>query len=359
MKQQPIVMIMAGGKGERFWPKSTESKPKQLQKIYSNKTLIEETIERALSITSKDKIFIGCNKELKKEIQKVIKISDKQFIVEPFGKNTAAIVALFSIIAQERYPNHIHVILSADHYISPLQEFKKTLTKAIEIAEEGYLVTCGITPTRPEIGYGYIQKGNSIKNGSYEVQKFHEKPELAKALEYVKQGFYWNSGIFIWKGNVIIKEFETYAKDIFEPIKNSYKSFKNLTEAFQKIPELPIDIAIMEKAKKIAVVEASFIWDDIGSWLSLERIHTKDSSKMDEYQNIVIIPKKADFFSYESHNNIVSIESNKLLALLGVENLVIVETENVFFIAKKDQIHDIKNMLKSIKEIPALHKYIK
>ncbi|GIX43016.1 MAG: mannose-1-phosphate guanylyltransferase [Leptospiraceae bacterium] len=358
-KNEPIILIMAGGKGERFWPKSTETKPKQLQKIYSDKTLLEETIDRAKALTSKENIYIGCNKELKKAIQKELKIKDKQFIIEPFGRNTAPIVALASLILEDKYPDRIHIVLSADHFISPINEFKKTIQKAIHLAEEGYLVTCGIIPTRPEIGYGYIQKGDVINENGYKVLKFHEKPDMSKALEYIKKGFYWNSGIFIWKGKRILEEFEKNALEILNPIKQSYKSSSKLKNAFEVIPELPIDIAIMEKAQQIAVVEASFIWDDVGSWLSLERIYLKDSDKVDDKQNIILIPKKADFFAYDSYNNILSMESNKLFALLGIENMVIVETEKVFFLAKKDKLNDIKNMLKSLKENPTLHKYIK
>jgi mannose-1-phosphate guanylyltransferase len=356
---QPIVLIMAGGKGERFWPKSTETKPKQLQKIYSNKTLLQETIERAKSITSKEYIFIGCNKELKKAIQKELSIKDKQFIIEPFGKNTAPIVALSSLILEEKFPDNIHIVLSADHYISPIHEFKKTLQKAIELAQEDYLVTCGIIPTRPEIGYGYIQKGESINEKSYKVLKFHEKPDISKALEYIKKGFYWNSGIFIWKGKRILEEFEKNAPEILNPIKENYHSSKKLKEAFEVIPEVPIDIAIMEKAQNIAVIESSFIWDDVGSWLSLERIYLNDPEKCDDKQNILLIPKKADFLGYESFNNILLTESDKFYALLGIENMVIVETEKVIFIAKKEKLNDIKNMLKNIKANPTLHKYTK
>ncbi|MCS7204490.1 MAG: sugar phosphate nucleotidyltransferase [Leptospiraceae bacterium] len=355
----PIVVIMAGGKGERFWPKSTESKPKQLQKIYSHKTLLEETLQRAYSLTEKELVFIGCNKELKKAIQKELGLKDKQFIVEPFGKNTAPIVALSSLILEEKYPDRVHVVLSADHYIYPLNEFKKTIQKAIELAKQNYLVTCGIIPTRPEIGYGYIQKGNSIQELGYYVTKFHEKPEISKALEYVKKGFYWNSGIFIWKGKKIIEAFEQYAGEILQPIREGYKSASKLQKAFESIPELPIDIAIMEKAKDVAVVESSFVWDDVGSWLSLERIYQNDKDKTDDKQNILLLPKKAHHLMFDSHNNIVSVETPKFIAFLGMENVVIVETEKVLFVAKKDRLSDIKNLIKEIKQNPTLHPFIK
>ena len=356
---EPLVLIMAGGKGERFWPKSTESKPKQLQKIYSNKTLLEETIDRAKTLTSIENIFIGCNNDLKKAIQKELKIKDKQFIVEPFGRNTAPIVALSSLILEEKFPDRVHVVLSADHYISSISEFKKNLQKAIELAKEGYLVTCGVVPTRPEIGYGYIQKGDAINEYGYKVLKFHEKPDISKALEYVRKGFYWNSGIFIWKGKRILEEFEKNAPDILNPLKESYQSQKKLKMAFETIPELPIDIAIMEKAEQIAVVESSFVWDDVGSWLSLERIYLKDANIVDDKNNIRLLSKKANFVGYDSFHNILSTESEKLYALLGIDNMVIVETDKVLFVAKKDKLNDIKNMLKLLKENPTLHKYIK
>lgn len=360
MKNNPniIVLIMAGGKGERFWPKSTEKKPKQLQKIYSHKTLLEETYERAKLITDIKKIFIGCNEELKKQIIKSSKIKKTQFVIEPIGRNTAPIIALATLQLEEKYKNAIYVVLSADHYISPKEEFQKTIKKAIQIAEKGYLVTCGVIPSRPEIGYGYIQKGQAIEENIYEVNQFHEKPELSKALEYIKKGFYWNSGIFIWSGNSIIQEFEKNAPEIWNPIKENYKKYSNLKEVFPSIPDKPIDIAIMEKAKKIAVVESSFVWDDVGTWLSLERIYNSNPQYTDEKQNIILIPKKANFYSSDSFSNIISGESEKLFSLLGVENLIIVETKDVIFISRKDKIDSIKTMLKEMKSNENLKKYL-
>ncbi len=357
-KTHIIVLILAGGKGERLWPKSTENKPKQLQKIYSSKSLLEETYIRARLITDTKKIYIGCNEYLKKEIVKSMKISKSQFIVEPVGRNTAPIIALATLNLEEQYENTIYVILSADHYIYPLEDFKKTIENAIEIAKQGYLVTCGIIPSRPEIGYGYIQKGNKIDENVYEVIQFHEKPELSRALEYLKKGFYWNSGIFIWKGTAILEEFEKNAPEILNPIKENYKKPKQLKQIFPEIPNQPIDIAIMEKAKKIAVVESSFIWDDVGTWLSLERIYQSQKSSLDDKQNIMIIPKKANFFSFESFNNIVLGESEKLYALLGIENCIFVETNDVFFIANKSKLDAIKSMLKNINDHPNLKKYL-
>ncbi|MFN3604518.1 MAG: mannose-1-phosphate guanylyltransferase [Leptonema sp. (in: bacteria)] len=353
-----VVLIMAGGKGERFWPKSTENKPKQLQKIYSSKTLLEETYERAKLITDSKKIYIGCNEALKKQILKFTKIHKDQFIVEPIGRNTAPIIALATLVLEEKYPNAVYVVLSADHYISPIDEFKKTIETAIQVAEKDYLVTCGVVPSRPEIGYGYIQKGQRIEDHVYEVTQFHEKPELPKALEYLKKGFYWNSGIFIWTGSAIRNEFEKNAKEIWDPIKDNFKNPTQLKKVFPTIPDKPIDIAIMEKANKIAVVESTFVWDDVGTWLSLERIYNSQKQFQDEKQNITILSKKADFYSYESFNNIIVGESEKLFSLLGVENCILVETKDVIFLAKKDKIDSIKNMLKEIKNYPHLLKYL-
>lgn len=357
-KTNILVLIMAGGKGERFWPLSTEIKPKQLQKIYSSKSLLEETYIRAKLLTDPKKIYIGCNETLRKEILKSTKIPKSQFIVEPIGRNTAPIIALSTLILEEKYKNTIYIVLSADHYISPLEEFQKTLHNAIRIAEQGYLVTCGVVPSRPEIGYGYIQKGNRIDENVYEVTQFHEKPEFSRALEYLKKGFYWNSGIFLWQGSAILREFEKNAPEILNPIRENYRKFNQLKQIFSQIPDKPIDIAIMEKAKKIAVVEASFVWDDVGTWLSLERIYSFQKQCMDDKQNIHILPKKANFFSYESFNNIIVGESEKLYSLLGIENCIFAETKDVFFIANKNKIDSIKLMLKELRNHSHLKKYL-
>jgi len=352
---KPVVLIMAGGKGERFWPRSREKCPKQLQKVYSDKTLLEETYFRAQKITDKNLIFIGCNASLKKAIIKTHKISPDNFIIEPEGRNTAPIIALFTLIIENRLPGRVHVILSADHFITPVTEFKKTINKAVQTAENGYLVTLGIKPSRPETGYGYIAAGKaSGKRDFYDIKSFIEKPDLKKALSYIrKRNFFWNSGMFIWKSATIIEEFYAHAPDIICPIEDAYKSPARLKKTFKNIPRNPVDTAIMEKSGKVAMVPASFNWDDVGSWLSLERI-----AKSDKQGNIFLEKdKKSIIFQRDSSGNTV-LSSNRPITMLGVKDLVIVDEGDLLFVSSKEEIAKIKELISDIRKNPALQKFL-
>ncbi|MDH5655734.1 MAG: sugar phosphate nucleotidyltransferase [Spirochaetia bacterium] len=354
---RPVVLILAGGKGERFWPRSRERTPKQLQKVYSSKTLLEETLIRAKKVTSISRIYIGCNEGLKKSILATHKgLSDKNFIIEPEGKNTAPIIALASLQLEKMHPGAVHIILSADHYISPLSEFKKTIDRAVKAAEEGFLVTIGIRPTRPEMGYGYIESSGS-KDGLYSnISSFREKPGLSVAVEYLESGrHYWNAGIFIWSGKTILQEFENHAKHIIEPVRNALqKKGKNAIAAvFRGLKSEPVDIAIMEKSRKIVMVPASFTWDDVGSWLSLERICSHD-----DHDNVFIAgTAKSSLFTRNSTGNIVS-SSTGLVALLGVNDLVIVEDGDVIMISTKEKFSEIKELIAEVRKNPSLQKYL-
>ncbi|WCL51403.1 mannose-1-phosphate guanylyltransferase [Leptospira sp. GIMC2001] len=342
---------MAGGKGERFWPRSRTNTPKQLRKVYSNKTLLRETIDRALTLTSLDRIFIGTNAVLKKAILEQEKsFPEKNFIIEPEGKNTAPIIALASLHFQKLFNDPVQVVLSADAFIEPAKEFTKTVKIAIGEASNN-LVLLGIKPNRPEIGYGYIATGKA-QGSALEVKEFVEKPDIKTAGKYIKKpNFYWNPGIFVWKTSMILDEFRKYCPEIIGPLERGFpfKNLGGLGEAFRLIPSLPVDIAIMEKSKSIAMVPASFQWDDVGSWLSLERI-LPSSKEGNQHQGKETV--------YYNSKGIVSSVRKDLVAFLGVENLVVVEEEDVLFVSSKDGLNDIKSMLAQMKKNRSLQKYL-
>ncbi|MDX1960766.1 MAG: mannose-1-phosphate guanylyltransferase [Leptospiraceae bacterium] len=352
MNEKPVVLIMAGGKGERFWPRSRESTPKQLQKVYSNKTLLKETIDRALTITSLDRIYIGTNPNLKKSILKSEpKFPKTNFILEPEAKNTAPIVALASLYFKKKYGNPIQVVLSADAYIHPIKEFTKNLQEAIRTAKTGNLVLLGVKPTRPETGYGYIATGKMGIN-ALKVQAFYEKPDLKLAMKYFKKkNFYWNPGIFIWQTNSILQEFERYSPYILKPIQTAFqsKSALSIPNAFKQIPSEAIDTAIMEKTSSILMVKTSFNWDDVGSWLSLERVLVGDKN-----QNFHIGNKS---FHYSSTGNISSVQK-ELIVFLGTKDLVVVEEDDLLFVASKSGISEIKKLIAELRKNKDLQKYL-
>ncbi len=350
-KEKPVVLIMAGGKGERFWPRSRTSTPKQLQKVYSNKTLLKETIDRALTLTSLNRIFIGTNASLKKSIlQQEKSFPEKNFILEPEGKNTAPIVALASLYFKEKFGNVTQIVLSADAFINPISEFTKTLKTAMLEAEDN-LVLLGIKPVRPETGYGYIGTGKPTKYGM-EVKGFFEKPDYKVALKYLKRkNFYWNPGIFIWKTDVILGEFAKHAPYILSPLKNKFPfaNFGELSAAFKLLPSEAIDTAIMEKSSLIRMVKASFDWDDVGSWLSLERVLKGDNNGNHHTGKGV--------YHFNAKGNISSTKK-ELVTFLGVEDLIVVEEEDVLFISSKTGIKDIKLLLSDLKKNRSLQKYL-
>lgn len=349
--EKPVVLIMAGGKGERFWPTSRISSPKQLQKVYSSKTLLRETLDRALTLTSPDRIYIGTNASLKKEILKQEKsFPEKNFIIEPEGKNTAPIVALASLHFKAKYGNPVQIVLSADAFIEPVKEFTKTIQNAILEADEN-LVLLGVRPNRPETGYGYLSAGKP-SNAGFQVKAFFEKPEHKLAMKYIKKpNFYWNPGIFIWKTDIILSEFEKHAPYIYGPLKSAFpfKNFGDLTTVFKILPSEAIDTAIMEKSNRIRMVKALFSWDDVGSWLSLERVLPGDKNKNHH--------KGKEVHYFNSKGNISSVKKD-FIAFLGVNDLILVEEDDVILITSKASVGEIKKMIAELGKNRSLQKYL-
>lgn len=350
-KELPVVMIMAGGKGERFWPRSRTNSPKQLQKVYSNKTLLRETIDRALTITTLDRIFIGTNASLKNEIlKKDPKFPSNNFIIEPEGKNTAPIIALSALHFQKKFGNPNLIVLSADAFIDPIKGFTKTIEKALTETEHG-MVLLGVKPNRPEIGYGYIATGKSTNVG-YSVKAFYEKPDIKTALKYIKKAnFYWNPGIFLFRVETILEEFKSHAPHLLNPLQSGFpfKNFGDLKQAFQVLPSEAIDTAIMEKSSRIRMVEAEFNWDDVGSWISLERILPGDTNK-NHHQG-------KEVFYHKASGNISSVQK-ELIAFLGVDDLIVVEEPDILMVTSREGVNDIKNMLSNIRKNKVLQKYL-
>jgi mannose-1-phosphate guanylyltransferase len=350
--EKPVVLILAGGKGERFWPRSRETSPKQLQKVYSNKTLLRETIDRALTITDISRVYIGTNQFLKKAILKIeSKFPKDNFIIEPEGKNTAPIIALASLYFERVYGDPIQIVLSADAYVNPISAFTENIYDAIQLASES-LVLLGASPTRPETGYGYISVGSKVGNG-FKVKSFHEKPDLKNAVKFLKKkNFFWNPGIFVWKNSVILSEFDNYAPYILNPLKKSFPFSKKeqLESVFKQLPGEAVDTAIMEKSTKILMVKTDFQWDDVGSWLSLERVLEGDT------QNNFHVGKKS--YHFKSGGNI-SLSKKEMVVFLGVHDLILVEEDDVILVSSKKGITDIKLLLAEFKKNKDLQKYLK
>lgn len=339
---KPIVMIMAGGSGTRLWPISRKKNPKQLIRLYSKNSLIEETIKRAKQLTLLENIIIGTNASLKKKIQKKIKyLKDSNFLVEPVARNTAPIIAFFiSWLKEKGISNSTDIlILSADHYIYPVNQWIQLIKESQEFL--GERIWCfGIKPTRSETGYGYIEIGEKFdfKNGN-QIKAFHEKPKQAKAEEYISSDkFLWNSGMFLAKLKSFEHEFMEHAPQMYKLANQCALSKKNTKKYFPKMDSIPFDIAIMEKTLNAGVLLSDFIWDDVGSYESLSRIW-----KPDENENYIM-----EFVKYESIDstgNIILSDTKKIkLALNGIKNSLIVINKDILFISSRSDPDGVKKM---------------
>ena len=281
------IVIMAGGKGERFWPKSRTNLPKQFLSLTNDgKSMIQHTVERVKKLVDIENVYVVTNEMYKNLVlENIPDIPKENIIIEPVAKNTAPCIGLAAMHIAKKDINSKMIILPSDHLIKFNEIFIDTLKTTLNVVEKGdNLVTIGITPNYPETGYGYINftKGENFKDSAnvYEVLRFVEKPNLEKAKEYLTSGQYlWNSGMFVWKASTILKNFKEYLPEIYEGLQkigesiNTEKYEEVLKKEFFNFPSESIDYGIMEKAKNIYVIPGNFGWDDVGSWLSLERIN--------------------------------------------------------------------------------------
>lgn len=345
-------VIMAGGKGERFWPKSRTHLPKQFLNISGNKSMIQQSIARLEKLIDIDQIFVVTNGLYAELIKAQIPhLPANNIIIEPIGRNTAPCIGLASIIIEERFPDSTMIVIPSDHIIENEEGFITILKTAVEVAQDNSnLVTLGITPTYPETGYGYIESSSSYTTINeldvYKVNNFVEKPDLEKAQTYLDAGnFYWNSGIFVWKVSVIrsyIQKLMPDMHDVLETMKATFGTKQRedtINSEFHKMPDQSIDYGIMEKVDNIYMIPCVLGWDDVGSWTALDRI-----SELDENGNVI----KGNILNLDTKRCII--ESNgKLIATLGIEDLIIVDTEDVTLICTKDKAQEVKMLLKELR----------
>ena len=345
-------LIMAGGSGERFWPLSTKQKPKQLLKIFSDKSLIRLAYERVLPLVDKDQIFIATNEiqvpALKEDLKE---LDDSRIIIEPAFRDTAAAIAYGSTMISKYYENPTVVVLASDHLISDGDEFRKVIKIAEEEANSGNIVTLGIKPTYPETGYGYIAVNESDLNVPTNSLGFREKPKYEIAKEYFESGKYlWNSGMFIFKYSTIMEALEKYSPNHYETI-NAIKTLFDSNEGiitanivkdkFMNFEKKSIDFAVMEHASNIMVIPSEFGWNDVGNYLAFEELFAKD-----ENDNVV---RNVKCISVDSNNNIIVSDGNyQTVSLLGVKDMIIAVTKDNILICRKEDNQRIKEIIKQI-----------
>ncbi len=339
-----IAVIMAGGSGTRFWPLSRNNNPKQFLKLFNNKSMIRLTYERLLNLVSPEDIFVVTTQaQVALTMEHLPELSITQIIIEPCGMNTAPCIALSSIYLSKLYDiDEICYILPADHYIPDSKLFSETLQQAIEPASQNSLLSFGINPEYPATGYGYIEVDNAAQGNAFHVKQFKEKPDYQTAVKFLKSGnFYWNSGMFCWKLSAIINNFEIHCKDILDVARLVLEEIdiEKQTTIYKTISKLPIDIAIMEKSDSVKVIPAKFQWSDVGNWYSLSNLMEKDTDN--------------NYFQNEGcaiNANNVSVFSEKFVSIIGLQDIVLVETPDSILLTTNNQSETVKETVEYLKK---------
>ena len=349
MKVVPIVL--SGGSGTRLWPLSRKQYPKQYLALAGDNTMLQETILRLNGLDNLTDPIIVCNAEhrfLVAEQCQQIDIIDPIILLEPVGRNTAPAIAAAALQSLKEIDNSILLVLSADHVIKDVGAFHKAINIAYKQAKDGKLATFGVVPTDANIGYGYIKSSKENIDGAYKVEDFVEKPDLETAESYLLQGnYFWNSGMFMFQANTLIDGLTIYSPDIVKAVNNAVNNavqdfdFIRLEkQAFESSPSDSIDYALMEKSDNVVVVPLDSGWNDIGSWSALYDIGTKDSNG-----NVI----QGDVFTEETTNTYIN-ANHHMVATIGVQDLVIVDTPNATLISTKDKAQDVKKIVEQLQQ---------
>lgn len=348
-KSKFFVVVLAGGKGERFWPKSRTDFPKQFVSLFGKDSLIQQTYKRINKIITINNQYFVIPQNLVTILKKQIPVKNKNIIIEPMGRNTAPAIALAAIYLEKISPDATMIVLPADHLIEQEEKFFDCVKTAYDIAQKDELVTFGIPPSSPDTGYGYIKVGKRYKvKGkiqSFYGKRFVEKPNLKLAQKYLKaKTYFWNSGMFVWKVSAILEAVKKCLPELYDVLKyfqnfiGTSKEQKLLKKIYEKAPATSIDYAVLEKVKNIVIVKANFKWDDVGSWLALERHFDKD-----DCNNVKI----GNCYTIDTHNSIVLCDKG-LIALMGVKDLIVVQANDVTLILAKDKAPRLKELIKII-----------
>ena len=347
---QKTALIMAGGRGERFWPRSRQNMPKQFLSLTDDgKTMIQLTVERILPLVAMEDIFIVTNRSYKDLVRSQLpELPEANILCEPVGKNTAPCIGLGAVHMAKRYGDAVMMVLPSDHLIKYTSLFLNTLSDACEVAEQGEnLVTLGIAPDSPETGYGYIKfQPETTLGRAFSVEKFVEKPDLETAKAYLaSEQYLWNSGMFIWKTSTILKNLEMYLPETYQGLCKIGEAIGTdmeeqvLEREFQAFKAESIDYGVMEKAENIYILSGAFGWDDVGSWLAVSRI-----KRSNELGNVV----DGNVVTVDTRNTTIQ-GGGKLIAAVGLEDMIVVDSEDALLICEKDHAGDIKKVLENLK----------
>jgi mannose-1-phosphate guanylyltransferase len=351
MTNKCYALIMAGGRGERFWPLSKKTLPKPFIPLLKKETMIQETVKRIKALIPEERIIIVLSRDhFPVAQQQLPEIPVENFVIEPFGRDTAACIGLASLYIGRKDEDASMVVLAADHLIADSEAFFRTITASLKfLASDDYIVTIGIKPTRPETGYGYIELGEklgSVDNESFfSVKKFVEKPGLSAASDYLKTDRYcWNSGMFIWRNSTIQNSLSVYMPELWNGLMRideclgSEAEEEVIKKEFSQFERISIDYGVLEKSSQVVVVPASFNWDDVGTWTALERVYG-----LDESDNVVV----GKHVGRDTQGCIV-FSRDQLVATLGVKDLVIVQSKDKILVCHKEKAPYLKEIVRLI-----------
>lgn len=344
-----VPVVMAGGSGSRLWPLSRKSYPKQFLSLHGEQTMLQQTFERLRGLSTLPSVVIAneAHRFLAAEQISSEGYVHSGIILEPMGKNTAPAVALAAFHIMQRHGDQLMLVLAADHLIEDEKAFTESVQNAVPHARDGSLVTFGIVPDKPETGYGYIKRG-AERDKAYSIDQFVEKPDLELAKQYLESGdYYWNSGMFLFKASKYLEELEKYHPEIYRVCKISYEKsaidmdfVRVSAQDFEVCPEDSIDYAIMENTADGKVVPMSAGWNDIGAWSSLWEVGDKC-----ENRNSI----KGDVIAHNTKDSLVH-SSNRLIATVGVKDLVVIESSDAILIADKSEVQNVKGIVDQLKD---------
>ncbi|HXZ37147.1 MAG TPA: mannose-1-phosphate guanylyltransferase [Thermodesulfobacteriota bacterium] len=359
-KPDLYAVIMAGGGGTRFWPWSRQMRPKQVLPILSARTMIRETVDRVQPLVPRERILIVTSRSQARQLHREVdRIPPENLLLEPEGKNTAPCLGLAAVHVQRKNPEAVLIVLPADHYIGAPEKFLRTLRRAAEFASrQNYLITLGITPTGPETGYGYIQKGPVLgrvkETEVFRAKAFREKPALQKAQDYLRRGdFLWNSGMFIWRVGVFLKALEKYLPRLYGDMQELKSSIgkrgerRVLEKVYSQCPSISVDYGVLEKAPNVALIEARFGWNDVGSWAVLWNLWPKDPAG-----NVCIQGGErgeSKVLVLDSSGCLVRGEKS-FIAVLGLKDTLVVEAGDAILVCPRSRSQDVRRVLQELKE---------
>lgn len=334
-------VIMAGGRGTRFWPASVKARPKQFMELIGQGTMIQITAGRFRNLAAPGNVIVVTGAEHGSTVLKQLPLLDrKNLLLEPVGRNTAACIGWAAETLRRRGSGDaVMVVAASDHLIEPECGFESTVRQAVTLAEQGYLCTIGIPPDHPATGYGYLQKGEEISPG-WKVKTFREKPDAATALEYVaSEEFLWNSGMFIWKADVFLEELGRYMPDLLKALQNMDDSTSPPAEVYGALESQSIDYGVMEKTRRAVIVPAEFSWSDIGDWPGAKKAGVSSGEKLE----------------MDCSNTMVFDETGRLTVLVGVSDLCVVTTDRVTLVMADEKSQKIKGVVEKLeREKPEL-----